>query len=158
MKTDYDIQELGYDPHPELTRFRGTPIPRIRTPLAKTPRRWTIAGYVWWNGPPWTVLRNSSCYLWHVMDYASLEDLRFTWRDVSLELWRKSLDDARPGVLAKYNYVQFSILLGRISMDDPVREWPDNAHRLDFRMLAKNTREQMIQRHNRKGWNLPQTT
>ena len=83
------------------------------------------------------------------MDYASLDDLRFTWQDVPLELWKKSLDDAYPGALAKYNYVQFSILLGRISIDDPVKEWPDNAHRLDFRMLAKNTREQMYERHSR---------
>ena len=78
---------LGYDPRPALTAWRGTPIPQLHNPLQATPPRCTIARRVWWNGPPWTVLRNASYYLWHVWDYGTDDDIDFTLGDVPERLW-----------------------------------------------------------------------
>lgn len=39
--------------------------------MPATPFRRRIAGYVWWNRPPWTILRNADVYLHHVMDYGT---------------------------------------------------------------------------------------
>jgi len=38
---------LGYDPRPELTHWKGTPIPPLDDPLAVSPRRREIAERVW---------------------------------------------------------------------------------------------------------------
>ena len=92
-------RDLGYAPRPELDHWRGTPIPPVNNALRQTPRRAEIAGRVWWNGPPWTVLRNASHYLWHVMDYGGRDDVRFTQVDVPGEFWCLALEEARPGVL-----------------------------------------------------------
>ena len=140
--------ELGYDPHRELNCWRGTPIPAVQDPLAHSPTRWAIADHIWWNGPPWTVLRNASCYLWRVMDYGGTEDIRFTLHDVPASSWIRALQQARPGQLSKGSYVLWSLVFGL--MQPGVRcDWPDTAHALDYRMLAKDSRERMFQRHRR---------
>ncbi|MCY3768857.1 MAG: hypothetical protein OXG56_05765 [Gammaproteobacteria bacterium] len=143
---EWDPDHLGYDPHPELDNWRGTASPPIDHPLVRSPERWKIAGRVWWNGPPWTVLRNASCYLWHVMDYGNTEDLRFTLRDLPPTLWIYALDQARPGVVSKGSYVLWSLVFERMALDDPC-DWPDTAHALDCRMLAHDSRERMYERH-----------
>ena len=140
------MSNLGYDPRPTLDRWQGTPIPRLDNPLARTPDRWRIAGYVWWNGPPWTVLRNASRYLWHVMDYARTEDLRLTVMDVEERLWHRALDEATPGNLSKGSFVFWSLMLGRMELEERC-SWPDDAHRLDYRPLAGVPREKLYERH-----------
>ena len=137
--------ELGYDPHPELTHYRGTPIPPIQDPLVRTPGRWDIADSVYWHTPPWTVLRNASTYLYYVMDYACDEDITFTLQDVPRHLWHRALEQARPGEVSKGSYVLWSLILDLNTWDEPC-DWPDTAHKLDYRPLAYNTREQLYAR------------
>ena len=145
---------LGYDPHPEAVRWRGTPTPPIDEPLAKTAKRWEIAGRVWWNGPPWTVLRNGSQYLWHVMDYGRDGDIEHTLRDLPPSLWTRALDRARPGLLSKGSYVLWSLAFDRVSLGWQC-DWPDGAHALDCRMLSGECRERLLERQRRVDPELP---
>ena len=139
---------LGYDPRPGLTHWRGTPIPPVDVPLALTAERERIAGRVWFQGPPWTLLRNADHYLWSVMDHGKTEDIAFTLQDVPRPLWLKSLNNARPGMLSKGAYVVWSLAFGLI-VPGTRCEWPDNAHLRDIRPLAQTTREQLYERHRR---------
>ena len=143
-ETEYLVQ-LGYDPRPGLSDWRGTPIPKVKDPLKATTERCTIAGRVWWNGPPWTVLRNASYYLWHVMDYGTDVDVAFTRSDVCERLWRQALRDARPGLLSRGSFVLWSCVFGLMA-DDAICPWPDTAHRKDFRPTANDSRERMYRR------------
>ncbi|MDE2933044.1 MAG: hypothetical protein OXS47_04130 [Chloroflexota bacterium] len=140
------ITHLGYDPRPKLTHWKGTPIPPIDDPLAASPRRCEIAERVWWNGPAWTVLRNASTYLWHVMDYGFTEDIGFTLREVERTRWVRALEVARPGALSKGSYVLWSCYFGLMA-DDAICDWPAMAHRLDLKPLADDSRETMYKRH-----------
>lgn len=146
--TNAILAELGYDPKAELTHWQGTPIPPLHYPLPRSAPRWNIAEQVWWNGPQWTILRNSSYYLWHVMDFATPDDLRFTLHDVPKAWWLRSLDEARPGLVSKRAYVAWSYWLGRWPIDGEIRcHWPDTAHRHDVRPFANDTRERTYARH-----------
>ena len=140
---------FGYDPRPDIERWRGTPIPPVSNPLARTPDRWRIAEWVWWNGPPWTVLRNASYFLWHVMDYATDADRHLMMADVPPEVWLRALEDARPGQLSKGAYCLFSRLLDRMGPAE-ICDWPDDAHLRDIRPLAGETRERRLERHLRR--------
>lgn len=139
------IRELGYDPRPELRRWHGTPIPEVRDPLKATAARVAIAERVWWHGPAWTVLRNASTYLWHVMDYAEDDDIDFTRRDVPRTLWVRALEEARPGLLSSGSYALWSSVYGLMA-DDELCSWPQTAHRKDLRPMARETRERMYAR------------
>ena len=139
------IGRLGYDPRPELTHWKGTPIPPLDDPLAVSPRRREIAERVWWNGPAWTVLRNASRYLWHVMDHGFAEDIGFTLRDVERAQWTRALEVARPGWLSRGSFVLWSCYFGLMA-DDAICEWPQDAHLRDVRPLARDTREVMYLR------------
>ena len=88
---------LGYDPRPELDRYAGNPLPEVDDPIAWTERRARIAGYVWTQGPAWSVLRNANEYLWSVMSNASVDDVRFTIGDIERSRWLRALREARPG-------------------------------------------------------------
>ena len=136
---------LGYDPRPEIHRWRGTPIPPVRDPLPNTPDRRRVAGRVWWNGPPWTVLRNASRFLQHVMDYAPDADCHAMLRDIPAELWVKALEDARPGQMSKGAYCLFSRMFGRMGLAE-ICDWPDDAHLRDVRPLAGESRECVLAR------------
>ena len=139
------IARLGYDPHPELTHWKGTPIPRLDDPLAVSPRRREIAERVWWNGPAWTVLRSASTYLWHVMDHGFTEDIGFTLGDVERARWTRALEVARPGRLSRGSFVLWSCYFGLMA-DDAICDWPQDAHIRDVRPLARDTREIMYLR------------
>ena len=138
---------LGYDPRPDLTAWRGTPIPPVDHPLPRTDELWRIADRVWWNGPPWTVLRNADRFLWSVMDYGSDDDIAFVTDAVDESLWRRAIANARPGFLSKGSYVVWSLRYGLIELDDPVSWWPGTAHIRDCRPLANESRERMYARH-----------
>ena len=146
MDEGRSIDVLGYDPRPGLKAWRGTPIPPVARPLALTPRRAAIANRVWWNGPPWTVLRNAAHYLWHVMDYGRVEDVAHALRDVPRETWLWALDEAGPGLLSKGSYVLWSLHFGRMEPDGPPCPWPDAAHRLDCKPLRGASREDLLRR------------
>ena len=148
MKEAASATALGYDPHPEAVRWHGTPIPPIHEPLAKTAMRWETASRVWWNGAPWTVLRNASQYLWQVMDYGRDGDIDHTLRDLPPASWMRALDRARPGLLSKGSYVLWSLVFGRRPTGWRCG-WPDAAHALDCRMLSRDSRERLRQRQQR---------
>lgn len=140
--------KLGYDPRPNIAHWRGTPIPPVDNPLQQTPARIDIAARVWWNGPAWTVLRNASHYLWHVMDYGRDQDIRFTLKDVPSELWLEALNAARPGLLSKGAYTLWSLVFECINLEI-LKDWPTTAHRNDWRPLEHATREELYRRHAR---------
>ncbi len=139
--------KLGYDPRPNLRQWRGTPIPPVDAPLARTPERWQTAGRVWWHGPPWTVLRNGDCYLWAVMDHGWPEDVRHALADVPEARWRRALAHARPGLVSKGSYVLWSLYFDALDPGDPLAWWPDAAHLRDRRPLAGQSRERMYTRY-----------
>jgi len=139
---------LGYDPKTELKHWQGTPIPSVHNPLKSTPRLWSIAQKVWWNGPPWTILRNSSYFLWHVMDYGRTKDIRYALSNIPEQTWMLALDEARPGLLSRGSYVFWSLAFDRIAPADSC-DWPDSAHRLDHRPLRRESRERMRMRQRR---------
>ena len=141
-------QQLGYDPRPSVKAWRGTPIPPVLSPIPVTPRRERIARYVWWNGPPWTVLRNGPTYLWHVMDYARDADIRLMLDDIEPERWREALTLATPGALSKGAYVLNSLRFGLMGPRDKC-DWPHSAHRNDVRPLRGQSRERLYARHAR---------
>lgn len=136
---------LGYNPRPDVSLYRGTPIPPVLRPLARSERRWQIAQRVWWNGPPWTILRNSSVYLYQVMDYGRTPDIRFTTADVPKALWHLALEEARPGMLSKGAYMLWSLVLERQPPGFHC-DWPDDAHVRDIRPLAHESRERLYER------------
>ena len=103
---------LGYDTQPELTHWKGTPIPPVDRPLALTPERAAICNRVWWWGGPEIALRNCRHYLYHVIDYGLVSDWKFTLNDVELEFWLYALNTARQGVMSRGGHRLFSILLG----------------------------------------------
>ncbi len=146
MAMTLNANTLGYDPRPDLSEWRGTPIPPVHQPLLKTPQRWAIASRVWWHGPPWSLLRNASWYLYYVMDYAEPDDLAYTVHDIPKELWLGALDEAAPGLVSKGSYLLWSLLFGRLEPGARCA-WSDRAHRLDYRPLANDTKETMIARH-----------
>ena len=125
------VHEPGYDPRPDDTHHHGTPIPPPWHPLPATPRRVAIAGRVWWNGPPWTVLRSARHYLYGVWDWGTREDYRFTLDDVCEELWRRAALAARPGEVSWGNCTLAGWLSGAwdIHTSAPL---PRNAHVLDY--------------------------
>ena len=131
--------QLGYDPRPDIARWKGTAIPPVKNPLQRTPERWAIAKRVFWRGPPWAVLRNASHYLWHVMDGLSYEELQFTLQDVERALWIQALREARPGYLSKGAYITWAIRFGLMRHTDQC-DWPNTAHRRDLRPTANDTR------------------
>lgn len=140
------MADLGYDPRPDLKRWRGTPIPPVDRPLAITPERQRIAERVWWNGPAWTVLRSAPRYLWHVMDYGTDRDIAYTRRDVARDLWCHSLRTARPGQVSRGSWILWSIAYGLIATNDEFiaacrRDWSETAHKRDWRMLSGAPRE-----------------
>ena len=88
-------------------------------------------------------------YLWHVMDYGSDEDIAYTRRDLETSVWLRALDEARPGLLSKGSYVLWSLVYDRIALGT-ICDWPDTAHRLDYRMLAYESRERLYERHRQR--------
>ena len=104
------VAALGYDPHPEIDRYAGNPLPEMDDPISWTEQRAYIAGYVWTQGPAWSVLRNANEYLWSVMSNASVDDVRFTIRDIERSRWLRALREAKPGKIGGGAYRLFSIL------------------------------------------------
>ena len=147
--TDFDFvtpcADLGYDPRPDVTHWRGTPIPPVDNPVAITPDRATVARRVWWNGDPWTILRNGPRFVQCIMDNGSDEHIRFSRTDLPESLWLLALDRARPGVVSFGAYALWSILLkGGLPPDHA--EWPRDAHRKDIPMMRGCSRESMYER------------
>ena len=138
-------QDLGYDPQSDVTHWNGTPIPPVSHPLTLTPERDAVARHVWWNGDPWTILRNGPRYIQCVMDHGYDKHVRWTLRGVEPRLWQLALEEARPGILSLSSYILWSqVVLNRFPDDAP--DWPRSAHRNDIPPLRGFPRESFYER------------
>ena len=137
------LAALGYDPHPEIDRHAGNPLPEIDDPIAWTERRAYIAGYVWTQGPAWSVLRNANEYLWSVMSNAGVDDVRFTIKDIERSRWIRALQDARPGRIGGGTYRLFSILF-ETGPQPFETNWPVVCHPTDVKPRPARTVEERL--------------
>ena len=60
-------------------------------PLATSAVREETARAVWWNGPPWSVLRNGPVFLWQVMDFGSDAQIEAALDDIETSRWNEAL-------------------------------------------------------------------
>ena len=134
---------LGYDPRPEIDRYAGNPLPEIDDPIAWTERRAYIAGYVWTQGPAWSVLRNANEYLWSVMSNAGVDDVRFTIKDIERIRWLRALREAKPGKIGGSTYRLFSILF-ETGPEPFETDWPVVCHPTDVKPRPARTVEERL--------------
>ena len=124
---------LGYDPRPEVRAWHGTPIPPVRSPLAATPEFVRIADRMWWNGPPWTILRNREVFLKQAMDWTSHEDFLYLWENIPREDWVGMLEGVRPGEVSRRSYRLCARMAGVLPIGvTPSVEWLPNLHVKDM--------------------------
>ena len=137
---------LGYDPRPGERNWRGTPIPPVADPLPATGKLPEIAERMWWNGPAWTILRNSGEFLRHAIDHATEKDLAYLWETIAVERWRKALLEATPGTMSRSRYRLWCLWL---DIDDivPAADWRDDGHLNDY--TPELSREQAYELHAR---------
>ena len=137
------VAALGYDPHPEIDRYAGNPLPEMDDPISWTEQRAYIAGYVWTQGPAWSVLRNANEYLWSVMSNASVDDVRFTIRDIERSRWLRALREAKPGKIGGGAYRLFSILF-ETGPEPFETDWPVVCHPTDVKPRPARTVEERL--------------
>ena len=130
---------------PNILVWRGTPIPPVQMPLSPSPEREHIAGAVWWNGPPWTILRNGPQFVRQVLDFGSDDQVAFICCDIERPVWVSALSDALPGEISRRARILWSVKLGLMPADADC-DWPTNAHIRDVRPLANHTRQQLYER------------
>ena len=131
---------LGYDPRPDLCTWHNTPIPPAMNPLPATKRLEDIAQYMWWNGPPWTILRNRYEFLAHAMDFAHPDDFLFLWNTVPRADWITMLETRRPGQVSTRSYCLCMSMAGCLSPSDSLdEEWLENRHMKDLLFANRRT-------------------
>lgn len=136
---DMPAAKLGYNPRPEVHTWCGTPIPCVDNPLPSTKDLTRIADRMWWNGPPWTILRNRNMFLCHAMDYTRDEDFLFLWEFIPKSDWITMLHQLRPGQASTRSYCLCGRLLRVLSPDRPLPpEWHEARHIKD--LMFKNRR------------------
>lgn len=128
---------LGYDLHPNVTHWNGTPIPPVDRPLALTDKRAAICRNVWWWGGPEIALRNCCFYLYHVIDYGTFDEIKFTMKDVTPEIWQYALGKAKEGQVSHRGHRLLSIWMGA----DPSLSdcWRDVSNKFDMRRRYEQT-------------------
>ncbi len=126
----HSIEALGYDPRPEQMDWHNTPIPRVNNPLPATPKLTAIASSMWWNGDPWTILRNRYEFLRHAIDYARHEDVDYLWDAIPREDWIEMLETCRPGQVSTRSWRLYRMLAGldHVNID---KEWFEPLHMKD---------------------------
>ena len=139
--------KLGYDPRPEVTAWAGQEIPAVANPIPYTPELVRIARSMLPDAEPWTVLRNATFFLCHVMDYTTGQDLRHVRTHIPEAQWLQALEEAQPGMISKGAYVRWSIALGRATAPYRLPHWPDNAHPLDVRPQRNMSRQELYRQH-----------
>lgn len=138
-----ELGVLGYDPKPDVTRCNGTPIPPVYKPLPATPELVAIAETMWWNGDPWTILRNRDAFLKHAMDWTSHEEFLYLWKHLPRADWVAMLNKVRPGEVSRRSYQLCMFLANLLPFGSPPAEaWRENRHVKD--MLYTNFRERLL--------------
>lgn len=133
-------EELGYDPQPNVLQWHGTPIPPVYKPLPAIPQFVSIARKRWWNGDPWTILRNRDAFLKHAMDWTPHEEFLYLWENVPREDWVAMLSRVRPGEVSRRSYLLCTFLAGLLPFGSPPpEEWREDLHVKD--MLYRDFRE-----------------
>ena len=143
------MSALGYDPQPHTSAWRGTPIPPVDRPVPMTPLRAEIAGRVWCNGPPWTILRNRNAYLQHVMEYANLDQQEAELTVIERPDWQRALRELRPGGMSWRCVAWWSLELELRELGS-ICEWPLGAHPKDMLVMRNLSREELMERHARE--------
>ena len=150
MPIDYVLggydPNLGYDPQPHLTHWRGTPIPPVDRPLKITAERAEICDRVWWWGGAEIALRNCRHYLYHVIDYGTQSDRDFTMRDVPIDIWQYALNSAHEGLVSRGGHKLFALRMG--AEPSVSNEWLDTSSRFDIRRAY--THAEWLQRRKMK--------
>lgn len=136
--------DLGYDPRPHVRDWRGTPIPSVDRPLPASGGLEAVAERMWWNGPPWTILRNGPSFLRHVMDHGRPDDVATCERVVPAELWTQTLLEAKPGSMSRTAHRWFCVKRGLFRIRD-LPAWP-RSHLFDHRGRANEDRMRMYER------------
>ena len=131
---------------PEVSVWRGTPVPPVCMPLDPTPERVKIAEAVWWNGPAWTILRNGPQFVRQVLDFGHDDEVAFIEADVERPIWVTAIREARAGQMSRGAWILWSIRLGLAGAGVQC-DWPRTAHIRDIRPLANATREDLYERH-----------
>ncbi len=131
---------------PEVSAWRGTPIPSVSMPLDPTSGRVKVAEAVWWNGPAWTILRNGPQFVRQVLDFGHDEEVAFIRADVGRRVWVAALRGAVAGSISRGSYILWSIKLGLADAGMEC-DWPRDAHVRDIRPLAFASREDLYRRH-----------
>ena len=135
---DFAQTTLGYDPRPDLTDWRGSPLPPIDDPLPLTNLRLEVARRCWRWGPPELALRNAAAFLYEATDYAPAHLHRRLLKEVPLRHWRTAWSKARKGEISRGGYILVAVKLG---LDpSPAYAWTTNAHRLDWRMATRHAK------------------
>lgn len=84
-----------------------------------------VAERVIWFMPPRDALRDPAGFLAHLMTYGTIEDVNVILRYLTLDDFRKVLDDAPPGVFDRRSWAYWNLICGR----DPSSPMPQR--RLD---------------------------
>lgn len=138
--SDNYTEALGYDPRPDVKFWYGTPIPPCQNPFPASPRLVEIAKKMWWNGDPWTILRNRNAFLAHAMDWASHEDYLYLWNEVSRADWINMLRQLRPGQVSTRSYRLCMRLAGLLPSGAPItEEWRANRHIKDLLFMNRRS-------------------
>ena len=86
-KSPGDIEYPGYDPGPDVTHWQGPPIPKVCDPLPGNPELVYIAERTWFNGDPWTILRNRYKFILNALDNGWEEFPHKLWELLPLKDW-----------------------------------------------------------------------
>lgn len=139
-----DATTLGYDPRPDVSTWHNTPIPPLMNPLPATKRLKSIAQYMWWNGPPWTILRNRHEFLAHAMDWADPDDFLFLWNTLPRADWIAMLKTRKPGQVSTRSYCLCMSMAGCLSSSDSLDdEWLENRHVKDLLFSNRRTAQEL---------------
>ena len=129
MRAEQRDPGLGYDPRPEVMEWRGTPIPRVSAPLPARSELVRIARRIWWNGDPWTILRNRGEFLRQAMDYATRVEFDYLWETIPEEDWIAAVKAARPGQVSARSWKFCMWRLGLLGEGNRVPpEWHGSLH------------------------------
>ena len=83
-----------------------------------TPESRRAALGVWWNGPPWAILRNASFFLWRVWDYGQEGERDYAVKRIPKAAWIRAIDDAVPGEVSRGVVNYWGQRMGRVKDDE----------------------------------------
>ena len=153
ITTEYsnDIEWLGYDPRPEIRKWRGTSQPEVREPLPGTPALVEIADMSYFQGPAWCILRNRYEFWTHAMDNAPRQDIEEAYRLLPKENIIQAMHEVWPGQVSWTNYCWWT---WRLEQDTGTRFSPRKGmevtgHLIDVAM-QRAREEYMRRRGNRE--------